>query len=78
MATKAKQKPPANFSPDYIEEICLEVYKSLLVKGGRATDVETMLAKDNDGGKKMQGRANGYTRVVRATLEALAERGVIF
>jgi len=54
--------------PVKIRDISVQVYKKLLDRG----DLERMLARDDDGGKKLRSRAAIYDNAVRATLEVLA------
>lgn len=56
-------------SPVKIRDISVEVYKKMLDRG----DLERMLAKDDDGGKKLRSRAGIYDNAVRATLEVLSK-----
>ena len=67
--SEAKPKKPA-FDPEYILDISEAVYR-LELERECPTNTERMLAKDNDGGKKLRNRAKFYNSLTRNYLNAL-------
>ena len=62
--SEAKPKKPA-FDPEYILDISEAVYR-LELERECPTNTERMLAKDNDGGKKLRNRAKFYNSLTRS------------
>lgn len=64
-------------SPDQVRDISEAVYRLRLdqdtphVSDANPGNVARMIAKDNDGGKKLRGRAASYDALTRAYLEVL-------
>ena len=58
-------------TPDQVDDLCEAVYKIRLEEDCKG-NVQRMLDKDNDGGKKLRGRSKFYRPAVMATLQALA------
>jgi len=59
--------------PERVRDLSVKVYKMLLdaPNGGGPGATVRMLDKDNDGGKKLRGRAGSYDPISRAYIEAL-------
>lgn len=66
----AKLKRPV-FEPARIRDISLAVYKLNLIRDSGEGAPERMLAKDDDGGLKMRGRAGAYDKLTRTYLKVL-------
>ncbi len=64
------KEPKPTFDPDYIRGISEEVYR-LRLEQDCAGNVERMIAKDEDGGKKLRNRAGSYDPLTRAYLKVL-------
>ena len=60
------------FDPAYVRDISEHVYRQRLVPSGKDA-LKKMLAKDNDGGKKLRERAGAYDDLTRCFLRAHAE-----
>lgn len=65
---------PKTMTPTEVRNISVEVYKRRLEdsSGGGTGAVERMLAKDDDGGAKLRGRAASYDALTRAYLAVLS------
>ena len=64
----AERKP--TFDPDYIRDLSEQVYRIRLEQDSPG-NVERMIAKDADCGKKLRNRASSYDPLTRAYLKAL-------
>lgn len=65
----SKDKPPS-FDPEYIRDLSEKVYR-IRIEQDSAGAVDRMLAKDDDGGKKLRNRSGAYDPLTRAYLAAL-------
>jgi hypothetical protein len=63
-----EQQP--TFDPEYIRDLSEQIYRILLEKDCPG-NVERMIAKDEDDGKKLRNRAGYYDRLTRAYLDVL-------
>lgn len=59
-----------NYTPEQVDDLCEAVYKIRLEDDCKG-NVQRMLDKDADGGKKLRGRSRFYRPAVMATLQAL-------
>lgn len=57
-------------TPEQVDDLCEAVYKIRLEDDCKG-NVERMLKKDDDGGKKLRGRSRSYRPTVMAVLQAL-------
>jgi hypothetical protein len=64
-----KQKIPT-FDPEHVRDISEKVYR-IRLNDDCPSNVDRMLAKDDDGGKKLRNRARSYDALTRAYLKAL-------
>jgi hypothetical protein len=64
------REPKPTFDPEYIRDLSEKVYRTRLEQEC-AGNVERMIAKDEDSGKKLRNRAGQYDAITRAYLDAL-------
>jgi len=64
------KEPKLTFDPEYIRDLSEAVYRMRLEQDC-AGNTDRMLAKDNDGGKKLRNRAGAYDPLTRVYLKTL-------
>lgn len=64
------REPKPTFDPEYIRDLSERVYRIRLEQECEG-NVERMIAKDEDGGKKLRNRAGQYDPLTRAYLDVL-------
>lgn len=64
------REPKPTFDPEQIRDLSEKVYR-LRLEQECAGNVERMITKDEDSGKKLRNRAGSYDPLTRAYLEAL-------
>ena len=64
------REPKPTFDPEYIRDVSVYVYRMRLEQDCEG-NVDRMLFKDNDGGKKLRNRAGIYDPLTRAYLDVL-------
>lgn len=62
--------PDHHYTPERIRDVSEAVYRAKLEQSCKG-DVERMIAKDGDGGKKLRGRAACYDGTTRVYLQVL-------
>lgn len=67
----SREPKPREFDPVRVREVSIAVYKARLIEDSGEGAVERMLEKDNDGGKKLSGRAHAYDPLTRAYMRVL-------
>ena len=64
------REPKPTFDPEYIRDVSVYVYRMRLEQECEG-NVERMIAKDEDGGKKLRNRAGQYDPLTRVYLDVL-------
>lgn len=66
----SRREPKPTFDPEYIRDLSERVYRDMLEQDCPG-NVERMITKDEDDGRKLRNRAGYYDRLTRAYLKAL-------
>lgn len=69
----AERERKPTFNPEQIRDLSERVYR-IRLEQECSGNVERMIAKDDDAGAKLRGRASAYDALSRAYLEALGIR----
>lgn len=69
-----ERKRPA-YDPDEVRDISEAVYRTRLEDECKG-NVDRMIEKDNDGGKRLRGRSGAYDPLTRTYLDILSERSI--
>ena len=70
MSEKRLGKPPAEHTPQFITDISEAVYR---IRLGGPKEAADMIAKDEDQGQKLRGRAKFYDSMTRDYLVVIKE-----